>query len=126
MANTTQQPPAVLEGYPGLAEHLGKHPDFASFRRFGALGARNLLYYQAELLELEENLRDIELRDKTDCLNNRTGDRAATWYWLGGKGRRDLGNEDQYNLVCRLRVLLQQYSSYSPPDIISQLIHHKR
>lgn len=114
MANNTQPATITPIGYPKLAEHFGNNPDFASVRRFGALSARNLLYYQAELLELEKELEDIEERDNTNSLYDVTKDRAASWIWLGGKG--NLANREQYDLVLRLRVLLQQYSSYTYPS----------
>jgi hypothetical protein len=115
MATTTTQTPAPTPlGYPRLAEYLGEHPNFALFRRFGALSSRNLLYYQAELLELKEELEDLERRDndlaKSDPDNE--GDRASTWYWLGGKGCDDHSNKDQLNLVLKLRRLLQEYSTF--------------
>jgi hypothetical protein len=114
MATNISQPavpgPTPL-GYPKLAEHLGEHPDFASFRRFGALSSRNLLYYQAELLELEEELEKLERRDSDLSKNGLDEDRASTWYWLGGRGCEEQSNKDQLKLVLRLRGLLQQYSS---------------
>lgn len=112
MAGTAQTSTSTPSGYPKLAEHFGEHPDFASFRRFGALNSRNLLYYQAELLELEEELEGVERRDDSLSKSGTGNDRAATWYWLGGKGKETQNNNDQLLLVMRLRELLQQYSSY--------------
>jgi hypothetical protein len=44
-----------LDGYPSLAEFIASDPDHTSlvFRRFDKLAARNLLYLQSELAELE-------------------------------------------------------------------------
>jgi hypothetical protein len=96
-------------GYPKLAEHIGDHPKIASFRRFAALNARNILYFQAELLDLEAELKKVEQRDDKLCQSGAGNDHAATWYWLGGEGGTGQ-NEDQLNLVRRLRGLLYQYS----------------
>jgi len=112
MASTAQPSTTTPLGYPKLAEHFGEHPDFASFRRFGALNSRNLLYYQAELLELEEELEGVERRDNNLSKSGTGNDRAATWYWLGGKGSEIQNNKDQLDLVLKLRGLLHQYSSY--------------
>jgi hypothetical protein len=90
---------------------MGEHPDFASFRRFGALSSRNILYYQAELLELEEELEGVERRDHSLCKSGLGNDHASTWYWLGGKGRDDQSKE-QLSLVLKLREILHQYSPY--------------
>lgn len=96
-------------GYPKLAEHIGNHPNLASFRRFAALNARNLLYFQAELIELEEELEKVEQRDHKLWQDGTGDDYTATWYWLGGKGGNDQ-NKDQLDLVRKLRELLYQYS----------------
>lgn len=50
----------ALEGYPKLARFVGEKPGTAIFRRFAALNARNLLYKQVELLELEQQLDMVE------------------------------------------------------------------
>jgi hypothetical protein len=43
-------------GYPKIARLMGENPDLAIFRSFRELNARNLLYYQAELVHLEDQL----------------------------------------------------------------------
>ena len=45
-----------MEGYAKLASFMASDSEFAIFRRFGALNAQNLLYYQAELMDLETHL----------------------------------------------------------------------
>jgi hypothetical protein len=47
-----------LVGFPSLADLIGSDPDRTSlvFRRFDKLAARNLLYLQSELAELEARL----------------------------------------------------------------------
>jgi hypothetical protein len=44
-----------LDGFPSLAQFISSDPDRTSlvFRRFDNLAARNLLYLQSELAELE-------------------------------------------------------------------------
>jgi hypothetical protein len=53
----------LIPGYPMLAGHMGNMSEVAMFRRFGALNARNLLYYQNELVCLEEELKVLEAED---------------------------------------------------------------
>jgi hypothetical protein len=113
MAGVTQPFPSLSTpiGYPMLAEHIGNHPDCASFRIFAALNARNILYLQAELLELEGEIKDVERNDHQ--LSQREGgpgqNIAETWYWLGGKGKTEQSKK-QLNLILRLREVLHQYS----------------
>ncbi|KAF8863111.1 hypothetical protein BDZ45DRAFT_798711 [Acephala macrosclerotiorum] len=51
-----------VPGYPSLAEKMGATPQHAILRSFSALGMQNLLYYQAELVYLENRLRKAESR----------------------------------------------------------------
>ena len=50
-------------GYPKLAEYVAVEPQLAIFKRFGALNAENLLFMQAEIAGLEEELRQIVAAD---------------------------------------------------------------
>ena len=52
-----------MEGYAKLSSVMSTDSEFVIFRKFGALNAQNLLYYQAELLGLEDDLNDIASRD---------------------------------------------------------------
>jgi hypothetical protein len=63
--NSVRERPA-LQGYPKLARFIGERPGFAIFRRFSELNARNLLYLQAELLDVEEELYETEIDDQRD------------------------------------------------------------
>ncbi|KZF22469.1 hypothetical protein L228DRAFT_246760 [Xylona heveae TC161] len=51
-----------VKGYPQLAHEVGTEPSWLIFRRFSVLNARNLLYYQAELVQLEHELNELEAR----------------------------------------------------------------
>jgi hypothetical protein len=52
--------PALQRGYPTIAEHMSKSPENTILRRFAALNTQTLLYYQAELISLEKQLRQHE------------------------------------------------------------------
>ncbi|CZR55749.1 uncharacterized protein PAC_05637 [Phialocephala subalpina] len=51
-----------VPGYPSLAGKMGATPQHAILRSFSALGMQNLLYYQAELVYVEDRLRKVETR----------------------------------------------------------------
>ena len=53
-----------MEGYAKLSSVMSTDSEFAIYRKFGALNAQNLLYYQAELLGLEDDLNDIASKDR--------------------------------------------------------------
>ncbi|KAL9115130.1 MAG: hypothetical protein Q9227_000924 [Pyrenula ochraceoflavens] len=62
---SSTSPAQPAHGYPALAHLVGHEPGFAIFRRFGALNAKLLLYMQAELVQLEQELSDLEHSNST-------------------------------------------------------------
>jgi hypothetical protein len=50
-------------GFPTTAHFIGQDDDAAIFRRFDSLGARNLLYLQSNLNELEAKLLAFDQED---------------------------------------------------------------
>jgi hypothetical protein len=56
-------PPAapLVLGYPTLAAYIGATSELTIFRRFTSLQTQTLLYYQAELVYLEAQLRGLEV-----------------------------------------------------------------
>jgi hypothetical protein len=61
----------MAEGYHKLASLIGDQAGLAMYRRFGSLAAKNLLYMQAELVLLEDELKTIAECDHQDpqCAN---------------------------------------------------------
>ena len=57
---TTQSP---VHGYPSFAQFVGKETGYAIFRRFASLNAKNLLYLQVELVQLERQLHRLEVQN---------------------------------------------------------------
>jgi len=51
------------KGWPRLAHKMAEVPEIESFRRFRELNIKNLLYYQAEIADMEADLRKIENED---------------------------------------------------------------
>ena len=96
-----------VKGYPKLAGQIELRPETAIFRRFGALNAENLLYFQAELVLLEEELREQQL---ADSLSNhpRRSKYALSWYQLSTS--EEDGDAQQLRLVFRIRETLRLYS----------------
>lgn len=54
---------ALFAGYPNLAQHMASMPETSIFRSFAKLNIRNLLYMQAELVYLEQDLHMFQLED---------------------------------------------------------------
>ena len=105
---TTFDPfPDIVIGYPKLATKIEILPEAAIYRRFGALNAQNLLYYQAELTYLEQDLRAQQRLDHDD-LKGHGRSYATNWIWL--KNSKAEGNGRQLDLVLEIREKLAKYS----------------
>lgn len=101
----------LVEGYPSLAHEMGLCPEIAILRRFAALNTQNLLYRQAEIVILEEELREMEQLNDTQHLAEEPNSGHKEWYstdwsWLG---YRDQDNE-QWRKFVKLRQKLEEYS----------------
>lgn len=91
--------PARLEGYPSFAAFTATDSDAAIYRKYGQLSARNLLYLQSELHELEAQIQQLDLEDAKD-INNEAAQRAA----------REWGhyNDPDNQAACRHKVLQEK------------------
>ncbi len=107
MAHSSESPVA---GYPRLASHIGLYPDFAIYRRFGSLNAQNLLYYQAELVHLEQTLRKQEIADSSSQEGSKSL-YARDWYWLKDSETKE--DDAQLRTILSVRERLKEYSKYT-------------
>ncbi|KAH3964109.1 hypothetical protein HBI56_168030 [Parastagonospora nodorum] len=96
-----------VTGYPKLARKIEIQPELAIFRRFGALNALNLLYFQAELTDLEENLGKQQVEDAQD-IHGTKAMYAKTWHRL--QDSEEDGDTEQLDLIMRIREVLKDYS----------------
>ncbi|KAK5662246.1 hypothetical protein OQA88_8151 [Cercophora sp. LCS_1] len=102
------------EGFAQLAQWitLDADNDTSIYRKFGELGARNLLYLQAELFALE---RDLEKIDEEDVLRFAEGDLdakdlASTWEQLVVRfGRGDEEARRRMELILKIREKVKEY-----------------
>jgi hypothetical protein len=111
--NSVRERPA-LQGYPKLARFIGERPGFAIFRRFSELNARNLLYLQAELLDVEEELYEAEIDDQRDQ------DLRQLQFSMRGIHNGRVAPEgskahSRWKLYEEQRRLLKEYSKYYLP-----------
>lgn len=111
-------------GYERLAKTLALDHDLSMFRRFAA---RNILYLQSELQSLELKLRQFD-NDANDIgKGNAIWGKPRSWYWASrGQAVPNQGEEreEYWDLVLRIRELLEKYSmsvnqSFSSGDLSS-------
>ncbi|KAI1180525.1 hypothetical protein F4777DRAFT_597335 [Nemania sp. FL0916] len=97
-------------GYVRLAEYMNLHPQLAIFRRFGTLANQTLLYYQAEIAELEHHLKQVREEDEQSDDEHRKLS-ARSWYNLcqSSLEDQDYSQQGQHELVMRLRKLMAEY-----------------
>jgi hypothetical protein len=97
----------LVVGYPKLAAKMELQPELAIYRRFGALNGQNLLYYQAELMDLEQQLRKQQAEDGKN-LHGKKSEYGKDWYRL--QDSSEDGDTEQLDLVLKIRKLLNEYS----------------
>lgn len=100
-----------MVSYDELSQLLGDSPDLMILRRFGPLAAQVLLHMQADLLAIDEDLRDIkEYEEKATDPSLRQHSRswsAATKDMKNGEGSERLEKvveaEDKLLRYCQSR-----------------------
>ena len=90
---------ARLEGYPSFAQFIATDSDAAIYRKYGHLSARNLLYLQSELHELEAQLQQLDLEDAKDINNEAAQKVAREWVHC---------NDPNNQAACRHKVLQEK------------------
>jgi hypothetical protein len=99
-----------MEGYAQLAWRMSVHGDLAVVRRFAALNIQNILCLQAELVHLEERLREKE-RANSSSENETLRWYARDWQTLSRGQSHEGEDESQWRLCLRVRERLREYGT---------------
>jgi hypothetical protein len=102
--------PDISIGYPKLAARVEIQPELSIYRRFGALNAQNLLYFQAQLTDLEARLRRQQGSDDAST-HGKKSYYARTWFRLEDSVVD--GDTKQLDLVLKIRGVLKDFSKYA-------------
>jgi hypothetical protein len=102
----------MAEGYAKIAERTSHHPELAIFRRFAALNAQNLLHLQAEIHELEADLRAYAEEDAVQPNNSNRAKYSRSWHKLAHSHSED---RRQYETITTIRARLKEYN-----DLLTQ------
>ena len=103
-----------------VASKIAFNPDKTTtlHRRFDELSARNLLWYQAKLLELEEQQKEYDNED-SNAHDEVSIERQRDWSeWVkhAGGGSADRTRERQkMELAVEIRNTLEKYCMQPPP-----------
>lgn len=97
-----------MEGYAKIASRVAENPELGIYRRFAALNAQNLLYLQAELHGLEQELRKHAQEDAAASDDETRKLYSRDWHTLAKSTDKD---RRQWNTMCRIRGALKEYST---------------
>lgn len=113
-----RKPRENLEGYEDFSKYIASDADLSIYRRFGALGARNLLYLQGELQALEAQLQKLDDEDREEIVKL-SGDRRRDVSWAAKSWEsfsEQAGNEgrqsEKMKLVIKLRGVMKEYGKF--------------
>jgi hypothetical protein len=99
--------PVTMEGYAKVAHLMSRYEEFAILKRFKALNYQNLLYRQAEITYLQEDLEKLAERDATDGMRQFY---TKDWWALAHTETKKEGGE-QWRKVQQIRKRLDDYST---------------
>ena len=94
-----------MEGYARLAQLMGRQDEYAIFRRFSSLNKQNLLYLQAEITYLEQELESLAKRDAS--YPHRQYFSKDWWSLSQSEDEEDL---EQWHKIFEIREKLNEYS----------------
>lgn len=97
------------EGYAKIAKLMSHHSELAVFRCFTKLNLQNLLYLQAELTHLEDELSCLAERDKD---NPNRQFYSKDWWSLAILEDDDENAREQWEKVIEIRGKLKEYSKF--------------
>lgn len=101
-----------MNGYHDLASVMSRYFGLGIFRRFGTLSTLNLLYLQAELTDLEKELKVLA---QSDAESGNAGDVRRSYFAQNWKIlSKPLGNGDekQWEKMLQVREKLKEYCKF--------------
>jgi hypothetical protein len=107
--HTDLRPPLKVSGYPKLAQYLSKPSDSehtgSTFKAFRECSTRNILYIEAEMIEL---IAQQNIFDREDLLGDRDNKRyARSWPLLVRS--RDPRHKQRVKHIKKIRRVLKEY-----------------
>ena len=122
-ASSSSQP-ASMGNYARFGKFLGGWPDMNIFRRFGSLQAQNMLFLQAELAHLEDQLNEIREEQRSNVSDDPEKeqeklDRTQSWRALQDAGE----DSDEYLQLMKIREKLNEYSTADCTSLVGSWKH---
>ncbi|KAH8590888.1 hypothetical protein B0O99DRAFT_675689 [Bisporella sp. PMI_857] len=102
-----------MEGYTAVAQFMGTHDEMAIVRRFKELNMRDILYMQAEILHLKEELREQEIAAEEKPEKDYS---AKDWWSLAHA--EDEEGRSRWSTVLKIRQKLEQYNNRIAQQVV--------
>ncbi|KAL8932495.1 MAG: hypothetical protein Q9211_006282 [Gyalolechia sp. 1 TL-2023] len=110
-----------MADYNKLVNLMGEHQDLAIFRRFQNLNIKTLIYMQADILHLEQELNIVEYEDKRSDDKSRASLHASFFNLKESSGER---HDVQWNKVKEIQEKLGLYIvGTSSLVLVAQYLH---
>jgi hypothetical protein len=102
-----QAPRDFINGFPSVAAFIARDPDhsFSVYNAFHRLSSRNLLYLEAEILELQKEQDDLDFRDSRRDPDVQQCFRS----WTRLKTGEDSEQAKRIELIEKIRAKLKEY-----------------
>jgi hypothetical protein len=102
-----------LHGHAVFADFIASDDELSVYKSFNRLSARNLLYLQSELLELEALLAEFDERDSTE------GDydtllSTKCWETFAARAEENPREKEKMEIIRRIRSLTKEYCRSHP------------
>jgi hypothetical protein len=115
-------PDEFVEGYVDFAEFIASDNQLSIYRRFSSLGARNLLYLQAELQLLQFELQTLDQADQAVLTGSGGGeekkaveDAAKVWECFKQQAKHNPRQAEKMRMILKLRSLMDEYRTHPVP-----------
>ena len=113
------------KGYPSLAGFIASDPDKTTsiYRRFDRLAARNLLYLQSELVELEAQQDELDAQDFSHVTTTSEKESARNWKTMKDRaGQEGYPREkERLRLAKEIREKIKEYSMQAIVEFATML-----
>jgi hypothetical protein len=103
--------PRPLRGFPSLAAFMSENSYSESFifQRFDRLAARNLIYMQSELAELQKKMDDLDRQDNQPPFDLEARKCARSWEDFERIKDHNSKQQERWDLMIKIKEKLREY-----------------
>jgi hypothetical protein len=114
-AAISHEPRPYVRGFPSLAAFMSDNACSESFvfQRFDRLSARNLLYLQSELAELEKQMDEFDAQDAQPPYDLQARRCARSWEDFERVKGHDAKQQERWALMIKIRDTLREYRMWA-------------